>query len=82
MSCVACGTKGAPNIMTPAERRILVLQPFPVVTRHTTSYPHAGTLIDRDADPNSTKQRLRDGDTLRVADPTIDDIDFDIDEVS
>lgn len=31
--------------MTPAERRALVMKPFPIVTRHTTCYPWAGRLI-------------------------------------
>ena len=61
-------------MMTPAERRALINRPFPVVRFLTTSYPHAGTLIVRDPDPNTLKKRLADGDTLS---PT-EDVNYDV----
>lgn len=30
--------------MTHDERLALIWKPFPIITRHTTSYPHGGTL--------------------------------------
>jgi len=33
--------------ITAIERLAILHRPFPAVTRHTSSYPHAGTLIDR-----------------------------------
>lgn len=54
-------------MMTAAERRALVMKPFPVVRRMTSSYPWSGTLIEHDPDSNSLKKRLAEGETLRVA---------------
>ena len=62
-------------MMTPAERRALIERPFPVVRFLTTSYPHAGTLIVRDPDPNTLKKRLADGDSLSPADLASDTLD-------
>ena len=61
-------------MMTPAERRALINRPFPVVRFLTTSYPHAGTLIVRDPDPNTLKKPLADGDTLSPA----EDANYDV----
>lgn len=44
-------------MLTPAERRRLVEAPFPIVVRHCTSYPHAGTLIDRNVDDEVALRR-------------------------
>ena len=62
-------------MLSHAERRALINRPFPVVRTLTTSYPHAGTLIVRDPDPNTLKKRLADGDTLSPADLAIDTLD-------
>ena len=52
-------------MLTPAARRALVWAPFPVVQRHTTSYPHGGTLIDRSVeDAVSLRRKLERGESL------------------
>ena len=52
-------------------------KPFPIIRRFTTSYPHAGTLIERDPDANTLKKRLVEGDeAVKLADPLVDDTYF------
>ena len=49
-----------PPVLSARERRELVERPFPKVTRHQCSYPHAGTLLHRGEDNTieDLKQRL------------------------
>lgn len=52
-------------MLTPRERAILINKPFPVVRLLTTSYPHAGTLIDRSADDmNAMRRRIEHEESL------------------
>lgn len=52
-------------MLTPRERATLINKPFPVVRLLTTSYPRAGTLIDRSADDmNAMRRRIEHEESL------------------
>jgi len=59
--------------LTPEERRWLVIRPFPMIRRLTTSYPNAGTLIDRSSDDLvAIRKRLEKGEAINPA--TLDEL--------